>query len=70
MKENVLNGKSNGGPLTFGYMVNKDKYFEKNPDTAPLVTDIFNRYADGETIISIIDDLNGNELDYSTPQMP
>ncbi|MBQ8903530.1 MAG: recombinase family protein [Oscillospiraceae bacterium] len=62
MKENVLNGKSNGGPLTFGYMVNKDKYFEKNPDTAPLVTDIFNRYADGETIISIIDDLNGKGL--------
>ncbi len=54
MTENVLKGKFNGGTLTFGYMIDKDKHFQPNPDTAPIVKEIFERYSEGDTIKSII----------------
>ena len=54
MTENVLKGKFNGGAMTFGYQVDENKHFQPNPDTAPIVQDIFVRYAQGETIKNII----------------
>ncbi|MBQ7010059.1 MAG: recombinase family protein, partial [Ruminococcus sp.] len=54
MVENVLKGKFNGGSVTYGYSIDKDRFFRKNPAEAPIVTEIFNRYADGETILEII----------------
>ena len=54
MTENTLKGKYNGGAVTFGYRIDEDKYFQYDPDKAPIVTDIFKRYADGETIKSIV----------------
>ena len=62
MTENALKGKFNGGNVTFGYIIDKDKHFRKDPATAPIVEDIFNRYADGEPIRSIVDELNGKGL--------
>ncbi len=55
MSENAIKGTFNGGTVTFGYAIDKDKHFQKNPVTAPIVEDIFNRYAAGETIRSIVD---------------
>lgn len=43
-------------------MIEKDKYFRKDPVTAAIVEDIFNRYAGGEPIRSIVDELNGKGL--------
>ncbi len=63
MTENVLKGKFNGGPLIFGYVIDNDRKFQIDPDTAPVVEDIFNRYANGESIRSIIDDLQSKGLD-------
>lgn len=60
---NVLKGKFNGGPLIFGYVIDNDRRFQIDPDTAPVVEDIFNRYANGESIRSIIDDLQSMGLD-------
>ena len=57
MTENVLKGKFNGGTLTFGYMIDENKHFQPNPDTAPVVQDIFVRYASGETVKSILNSL-------------
>lgn len=54
MTENVLKGKFNGGALTFGYIIDKDKHFQSNPDTAPIVKEIFEKYSEGETIKNII----------------
>lgn len=57
-KENALKGKSNGGLVPFGYRVNEDRYYEADPVTAPIALEIFTRYADGETVLEIIDDMN------------
>ena len=57
MTENVLNGKSNGGGLTFGYFVDENKHFQPDPINAPVVRDIFARYSEGETVKSIVGSL-------------
>ena len=44
MTDNALNGKCNGGPLTFGYDVNKDKKYIVNEVEGPIVTKIFELY--------------------------
>lgn len=71
--ENVLNCKSNGGALTFGYQIDENKHFQLHPDTAPRVQDIFIRYAGGESARSILNSLieqsvknqHGKNLTYS-----
>lgn len=62
MTENAIKGTFNGGNVTFGYAIDENKRFMKDPVTAPIVTDIFNRYADGEPIRSIVDELNGKGI--------
>ncbi len=63
MTDNVLNGKYNGSRIiTYGYKVDENGYFERDTATAPIVTDIFNRYAEGETIRSIVDELNNKGI--------
>jgi len=57
-KENALKGKANGGTIPFGYLINKDRYYEIDPLTAPVVHEIFTRYADGHTVKEISDELN------------
>lgn len=52
-KENALKCKANGGIIPFGYKVNTDRFYEIDPMTAPIVLEIFERYADGETVAEI-----------------
>lgn len=62
-KENALKGKNNGCGIPLGYAL--DKQTQKliiDPETAPLVVEIFTRYADGETVRSIIEDFNARGL--------
>ena len=73
MTENAIKGKFNGGFVTYGYKIDENGHFRKDPTAAPVVVDIFNRYADGETIRSIVEDLNnrgitnnGRRFTYST----
>ena len=73
MTENVLNGKFNGGSLTFGYRIDENKHFQPDPIQAPIVQDIFIRYAGGEGAKSILNSLiaqgvtnqRGKNLTYS-----
>ena len=73
MTENVLNGKFNGGALTFGYRIDENKHFQPDPEKAPIVQDIFMRYASGESARSILNSLleqgvknqRGKKLTYS-----
>lgn len=58
MTENTLKGKFNGGNITYGYYIDEDKHFQIDENTAPIVRDIFTRYANGETIKSIIEEMN------------
>ena len=50
-KENALKGKNNGGGIPLGYLL--DKQTQKlvvDPETAPLVVEIFERYSEGATV--------------------
>ena len=58
-KENALKGKNNGGGVPLGYLL--DKKAQKlviDPVTAPLVVEIFEKYADGKSVRSIVEDFN------------
>ena len=57
-KENALKCKANGGMIPFGYIINADRYYEIDPLTAPIVLEIFTKYADGMTVKEISDELN------------
>ena len=58
LKENALKCKYNGGTIPLGYMKGEDQHLVTNPATAPLVEEIFTRYAKGDTIREIIKSLN------------
>ena len=55
--ESVRKGLFPGGPVPIGYIV-QDKRLVPDPRTAPVVKEIFTRYADGERTIDICRDLN------------
>lgn len=62
-KEDALKGKNNGGGIPLGYLL--DKKAQKlviDPVTAPLVVEIFEKYADGKTVRSIVEDFNARGL--------
>lgn len=62
-KENALKGRNNGGTVPLGYTLNKEtQRLEVNPLTAPIVQEIFQRYAAGDTIRTIKDDFNQRGL--------
>ena len=56
--ENALKCRYNGGFIPFGFRVNTEKLFEPDPLTAPIVYEIFERYADGQTVAEISAHLN------------
>ncbi len=62
-KENALKCKNNGGGTPLGYLL--DKKAQKlviDPVTAPLVVEIFEKYADGKSVRSIVEDFNTRGL--------
>lgn len=61
-KENALKGKNNGGGIPLGYLLGDEQKLIIDPQTAPLVVEIFKRYSEGETVRSIVDDLNSRNL--------
>jgi len=58
-KDNALKGKNNGGGIPLGYLLGDEQKLVVDPLTAPIVVEIFKRYAEGETVRSIVEDLNG-----------
>lgn len=48
----------NGGGVPLGYKISKDKHFEIDPNTVPIVKCIYEMYADGKTITEINSYLN------------
>lgn len=61
-KENALKGLNNGGRIPLGYVLGKDQRLEIDPITAPVVLEIFTRYAEGETVRAIVESLNKRGL--------
>lgn len=62
MKENTLKGLHNGGQVTFGYKINKERRFERDEVNAPIVNEIFNMYADGKTVKQIVNYLDSKQI--------
>jgi len=52
--ENALKCKYNGGTPTFGYVIDKDMQYQLDPNTAPLVLEMFTRYDQGATMKEIM----------------
>lgn len=58
LHENALEGKSIGGTTPLGYRLTPEKKYEPDPAKAPIVQEIFRRYAAGDPLIEICRDLN------------
>jgi DNA invertase Pin-like site-specific DNA recombinase len=73
MTDNALKAKFNGGYCTFGYTIDENKHFRPDPLTAPVVVEVFQKYADGATLKGIVDYLKsknirtikGHEMNYN-----
>ena len=53
---------STGGNIALGYKVDKDKRFQIDPETAPIVQFIFESYASGKTVTEITNKLNAQGI--------
>ena len=62
MTENALKCKYNGGTVTYGYAIDSEQHYRLDPLTAPIVLDVFNKYADGHTIKEITDYLKEKQI--------
>ncbi len=62
LTENALKCKYNGGSLALGYTTDKEQNYHINPDTAPIVREIFERYKAGMTQGEIAKALNNKGL--------
>ena len=51
-----------GGRPGLGFKVDSEKHFQIDPETAPIVREIFERYAEGETVADIVRDLNARQI--------
>ena len=61
-KENALKGRNNGGGIPLGYLLGNEQKLVLDPVTAPIVREIFQRYADGEIVCTIVEDFNRRGL--------
>ena len=60
LKVNAEKAIYNGGSIPLGYRIDENRKFQIDPVTAPIVVRVFERYANGDQIIDIIDELNQN----------
>ena len=62
-RENALQCKYNGGIVPLGFTIGKeDRLYHIDPETAPIVQEVFSRYADGEPVEKIAASLNERGL--------
>lgn len=57
-RENAIEGKFIGGTIPLGYKLDAEKHYIIDPETAPIVREIFERYVAGDTVTDICKDLN------------
>ncbi|MBQ6432166.1 MAG: recombinase family protein [Oscillospiraceae bacterium] len=57
MTDNALKCKYNGGGVLVGYTIDAEQHFQIDPVVAPIVLEMFRKYADGCTIKDIVVEL-------------
>lgn len=62
MTENALKCRTNGSRMPLGYIADSEQKYQIDPNTAPIVLEVFTRYADGETVTEIINDFNSRGI--------
>jgi len=62
MTENALKARFNGGQIPLGFVIDDKHHYQIDPERAPLVIEIFRRYAGGESITNIVEDLNARGI--------
>ena len=62
MTENALKARFNGGQIPLGFVIDDEHHYQIDPEKAPLVIEMFRRYAGGESITDIIEDLNARGI--------
>lgn len=60
--DNALKCKCNGGSIAFGLMLDEEHHYVPDPLLAPIVLEMFERYAAGETIKQLCEDLDDREI--------
>jgi len=74
LTENALKCKANGGNHAFGYTIDSERNYQLDTATAPVVKELFERYANGEMVATIISDFTnrgintkkGEQLSYNS----
>jgi DNA invertase Pin-like site-specific DNA recombinase len=75
LTENALKTLHNGGVVPYGLTVDNERRYQPDPLTAPVVREIFERYADGESVAEIRKSLSergvktktgGDQLNYNS----
>ena len=62
LTENALKCIFNGGTIPYGYCIDEEQHYQIDPVQAPVVQEMFLRYAGGETMTEIVEDLNARGL--------
>lgn len=60
--ENALKCKFNGGTVPFGYLIDEEQHFQINPETAPLVLEVYKKYDSGMTMTKIAEEFNSRGI--------
>lgn len=58
LTENALKCRHNGGNIPVGFVIDKDRHYQLDPVTAPLVLKAFTEYANGKNMREVCDMLN------------
>ncbi len=58
----ALKCKFNGGSVPLGYRINEERHYEPDPVMSPIVREVFERYAGGESIKELCADMNARGI--------
>ena len=62
MTENALKCLNNGSVVPMGYIVDDEQHLQLDEAKVPFVVEIFNRFADGDSIKNILTDMNNRSV--------
>ena len=59
---NACSCRFNGGSVPYGYQIDTNLHYQINPDQAPVVLDIFRRFATGAPVAELLRDLEAKGI--------